>query len=182
MPNTAKYQANRPTVSNGQSLETQICHQAKMVKSDGWLVLINPSRKPKALQLQAMGVNPSHVLMLHPQNRQQFLLALEQSLESTTVKGVIAWRGGLHLHETELTNAQGLAFENKKVCQLIPPQQSAVQNTPTPKPETAIPPIENTSETTTFEALGHLIEETASKPTMPWIENELLELQAQLAS
>ncbi|MFL0797220.1 MAG: hypothetical protein K6L73_06975 [Cellvibrionaceae bacterium] len=159
-------QAIKPTRS--RSLEAQICEQLRLASSSTtaqqWLVLINPPRKPKAQQLQALGVNPDQILMVHPRNRRQFVLALKQALENGTISGVMAWRGGLQLSEVELAQVQDLAISTGKNCQLIPPQQ----------------PMRGLGATeSTFDTLGHLLENRSSND---WLEQELMKIRAQLAS
>ncbi len=162
------------TPTHPHSLESQVCQVLRNHIDYNWLVLINPPRKPKPQQLEAMGVNPKQVLMLHPRNRRQFIQALQQGLQSTTVNSVMAWRGGLQLSEVELAQVQNLAIERRKNCLLIPPQQ--------PMYGTYSTADMAESEESPLEALGHLLDNTVSNREIPWLEQELQKIRQQLAS
>ena len=56
-----------------------------------WSVWINPPFVPYAPALQAAGINPRHLLLVHPKTTEDFLWALEAACKSVSCGAVLAW-------------------------------------------------------------------------------------------
>ena len=60
-------------------------------KEERWITWINPPFIPYAPSLNALGINTSKFLLIHPKNQDEALWALEQSAKSGACSMILAW-------------------------------------------------------------------------------------------
>ena len=95
-----------------------------------WLAWIHPPFVPYAPALEAMGVDSSKILLIHPKSHQEALWACEQSLRSGTCSTVLAWFDETQLSFTELRRLQLAAKQGRTWANLFRPVSSATSASP----------------------------------------------------
>jgi protein ImuA len=103
---------------------TQLCAKQR------WQVFINAPCMPYAPVLRARRINPQQVLMVRPQQREDLLWSMEQSLRSQTSSAVFAWLGNENYRYAELRKLQLAAAESDCLAVLFRPLQASTSHSP----------------------------------------------------
>lgn len=103
---------------------TQLCAKQR------WQVFINAPCMPYAPVLRARRIDPQQVLMVRPQQREDLLWSIEQSLRSQTSSAVFAWLGNDSYRYAELRKLQLAAAESGCLTVLFRPLQASQSHSP----------------------------------------------------
>ena len=95
-----------------------------------WLAWIHPPYVPYAPAFEAMGIDTSKILLIHPKSHQEALWACEQSLRSGTCSTVLAWFDESQLSFTELRRLQLAAKQGHTWANLFRPNSAATIASP----------------------------------------------------
>ncbi|MGB6188761.1 MAG: cell division inhibitor [Aeromonas molluscorum] len=94
-PWPTRYLSRRPSSPasgaefNGSQLLGALSQASQAAK--GWILLIAPPGLPIAAQLQASGINPAHVLVVHGHKIKNWQRTLEQALSQSRCAAVLTW-------------------------------------------------------------------------------------------
>jgi protein ImuA len=103
---------------------------AQLCARQRWQVFINAPCTPYAPVLRARRIDPSQVLMVHPQRREDLLWSIEQSLRSQTSSAVFAWLGQERFRYAELRKLQLAAAESGCLTVLFRPLLAGSSHSP----------------------------------------------------
>jgi len=103
---------------------TTLCPQQR------WQVFINAPCTPYVPVLRARKIDPTQVLMVHPQSREDLLWSVEQSLRSRTSSAVFAWLGSGSYRYSELRKLQLAAADSGCLAVLFRSSQAAQSHAP----------------------------------------------------
>ena len=85
-----------------------------------WSVWINPPFVPYAPALQAAGINPRQLLLVHPKTTEDFLWALEAACKSVSCGAVLAWPVADKLKPRDTRRIQIAAKQGQTLACLFP--------------------------------------------------------------
>ncbi len=89
---------------------------ARLSHAKRWLAMIAPPNAPSSAQLASVGIDLSHVLMIHPHATSNGLWAVEHALRSSTCAAVLSWVN--HADHHAMQGLRGAALAGNS-CGLI---------------------------------------------------------------
>lgn len=89
---------------------------ARLSQAQRWLAMIAPPDAPRGGELQAQGIDLSHVLMIHPHATSNGLWAVEHALRAGTCAAVLSWVNQADPHAMQDLRGAALAGNS---CGLI---------------------------------------------------------------
>jgi protein ImuA len=101
---------------------------AHLSQAQRWLALVAPPNAPTAAQLQAEGIDLSHVLLIHPHGTSNGLWAVEQALRAGTCAAVLSWVNQADHHD--LQDLRGAALAGNTCGLIFRPEWAIDQPSP----------------------------------------------------
>ena len=92
-----------------------------------WVAWINPPFIPYAPALQALGIDISKILLIHPRSHKDALWALERACKSGSCSSALAWLDEKKLKLKDTQRLQLAAKQGRTLTCLFRPQSSAAQ-------------------------------------------------------
>ena len=89
---------------------------ARLSQAKRWLAMIAPPNAPSSAQLKSVGIDLSHVLMIHPHATSNGLWAVEHALRAGTCATVLSWVSQADHHAMQDLRGAALAGNS---CGLI---------------------------------------------------------------
>ena len=93
-----------------------------------WVAWINPPFIPYAPALEALGIDVSRILLIHPKTHQEALWALERASRSGTCSMTLAWLDERQLHLKDTRRLQLAARQGRTLTCLFRPSEAAATN------------------------------------------------------
>lgn len=93
-----------------------------------WVAWINPPFIPYAPALEALGIDVSRILLIHPKTHQEALWALERASRSGTCSMTLAWLDERQLHLKDTRRLQMAARQGRTLTCLFRPSEAAAAN------------------------------------------------------
>lgn len=82
---------------------------ARLSQAKRWLAMIAPPNAPTASHLQAQGISPSQLLIIHPHATSNGLWAVERALRAGTCSAVLSWVNNADHHAMQDLRGAALA-------------------------------------------------------------------------
>ena len=93
-----------------------------------WIAWINPPFIPYAPALEALGIDVSRILLIHPKTHPEALWALERASRSGTCSMTLAWLDERQLHLKAPRRLQLAARQGRTLTCLFRPSEAAATN------------------------------------------------------
>lgn len=93
-----------------------------------WIAWINPPFIPYAPALEALGIDVSRILLIHPKTHPEALWALERASRSGTCSMTLAWLDERQLHLKDTRRLQLAARQGRTLTCLFRPSEAAATN------------------------------------------------------
>ncbi len=98
---------------------------ARLSQAKRWLAMIAPPNAPSGGQLQAEGIDLSHVLMIHPHATSNGLWAVEHALRAGTCAAVLSWVS--HADHHSMQDLRGAALAGNSCGLIFRPERAMEQ-------------------------------------------------------
>ena len=115
-----------PTTGIGELRLLAPALKALSEQEERWLAWINPPFIPYAPALNALGIDISKILLVHPKNHQDALWALERATRSGTCSMVLAWLDEKQLKVKDTQRLQLAAKQGHTFTCLFRPKTAAL--------------------------------------------------------
>jgi len=102
----------------------------KLADRKQWYAFINAPCTPYAPLLEARGIPNEHVLLVHPETKEEILWSIEQAIKHNTCCTVFAWLGNHRYSYAELRKLQLAATEHDNLVVLFRPLQAENEHAP----------------------------------------------------